>query len=379
MKTVHKIYIPLAAVCIAGMIMQSCGNATSKKQADNAATDSSAAAVTVNAFRLSKGALSDSLTIPSELIAFQDVDLYAKVSSFVKKLYVDVGSQVTTGQLLAEMEAPEMNAESDAAQSRVQALKAIYLSDKATYDRLLETSKTPGTVSPNELEIADAKQKSDYAQYQSALANAKAVNDTRDYLEIRAPFSGIITVRNVSAGAYVGPAGAGSTMPIFTLQEQKKLRLVIDVPQSSAGTLHLNDKVSFTVQSLPGQIFTAKISRLAGALDDKLRSQHIEADVENDNKILLPGMVAEVFVPLDNGSGTTFVIPKTALLNSTMGIFVIKVENGKTVWIPVSTGAANDSKVAVFGNGLQVNDTLVNNVTEEIRNGMALSGKLSVQ
>ena len=377
MRTIQKIYIPLAAACIAGFFLQSCGS-KSQKQADNGA-DSASAAVTVNAFRLSKNSLSDSLTIPSELIAYQNVDLYAKVSSFVKKLYVDVGSEVTTGQLLAEMDAPEMNAESDAAQSRVQALKAIYLSDKATYDRLLQTSKTPGTVSPNELEIADAKQKSDYAQYQSALANAKAVNDNRDYLTIRAPFSGIITARNVSAGAYVGPAGAGSTVPIFTLQEQKKLRLVIDVPQSSAGSLHLNDRVSFTVQSLPGQSFTAKVARLAGALDDKLRSQHIEADVENDSKILLPGMVAEVFVPLDNGSGTTFVIPKSALLNSTMGVYVIKVANGKTVWMPVSTGAANDTKVAVFGSGLNVNDTLVNNVTEEVRNGAPLSGKLQVQ
>ncbi|ANI90696.1 efflux transporter periplasmic adaptor subunit [Arachidicoccus ginsenosidimutans] len=379
MKSINKIYVPVFAVMLAGTALQSCGNAKSEKASD-ATTDSSSSAVTVNAFKLTQGKLSNSLTMPGELIAFQNVDIYAKVSSFVKKLYVDVGSQVSQGQLLAVMEAPEINAQLDAANSRVEAQKAIYLSDKATYDRLLETSKTPGTVSPNELEIADAKQKSDYAQYQSALAAVKEVSDNRNYLEIRAPFSGVITARNVSAGAFVATAGAGAALPIFTLQEQKKLRLVVDVPQSSAGTLHLNDKVSFTVKSLPGETFNAKVSRLAGALDSRLRSQHIEADVENDDKILLPGMVAEVSMPLSNKTNkTSFVIPKTALLNSTLGIYVIKVENGKTVWIPVATGGENDSAVAVFGNGLNENDTLVKNVTEEVRNGAELKGKLSVQ
>lgn len=374
----NKVYSAIFASCVMSVLLQSCGNAKSAKTENNGSSDSAAATInTVSAFRVQEGHLSTSLTIPGELTAFQNVDIYAKVSSFVKKLYVDVGSEVSQGQLLAVMEAPEINAQIDAASSRVESQKALYLSSKATYDRLLETSKTPGTVSPNELEISDAKQKSDYAQYLSALATVKEIHDNRNYLEIRAPFSGIVTTRNVSTGAYVGPAGAGSAMPIFTLQEQRKLRLVINVPVSAAGSLKAKDEVSFTVKSLPGQTFKAKIARLAGALDDKLRSQHIEADVTNDNKILLPGMVAEVSMPLDN-SRKAFVIPTAALLNSAKGIFVIKASENKTIWTPVVTGANTGDSVEVYGN-LHANDTLISTVTEEVRDSTDLNGSLKIQ
>ena len=183
-------------------------------------------------FVLEKGKLSTSLQIPGELLAYQQVDLYAKVNSFVKKLYVDVGSEVKKGQVLASMEAPEINSQLSGAESRLQSSEAIYIASKANYDRLLETSKTPGTISPNDLDIALASQKSDFAQLQSANAAHKEITDNRNYLEIRAPFSGVISARNVSAGAYVGPSGKGSEFPLFTLQEQERLRLAVAVPEA---------------------------------------------------------------------------------------------------------------------------------------------------
>lgn len=333
-------------------------------------------APTVSAFLLSSGNLSDTLSLPGELVAFQNVDLYAKVSSFVKRLYVDVGSQVQQGQLLAVMEAPEINAQRDGAESRVKSQEAIYLASKANYDRLLETSKTPGTVSPNDLDLANARQKSDYAQYMAAKSAVKEITDNRNYLEIRAPFAGVITTRNVSAGAYVGP-GAGA-VPMFTLQEEKKLRLVINLPESNAGVLNQNGVVKFTVKSLPGRYFEAKTSRISGALDSRLRAQHVEMDVNNDSKALLPGMIPEVKIPLHSGNAQVFVIPNSALLNSSQGVFVIKVTNGKTIWTPVSTGIKTEDKVSVYGN-LNKNDTLITNVTEEVRNGAAVDGNLVLQ
>jgi len=96
--------------------------------------------------------LSTTLQIPGELLAFQQVDLYAKENSFVKKLFVDVGSEVKAGQLLATMEAPELNSLESAAQSRLKSQEAIYIASKSNYDRLLETSKTPGTISQNDLD-----------------------------------------------------------------------------------------------------------------------------------------------------------------------------------------------------------------------------------
>ncbi|WP_084163837.1 efflux RND transporter periplasmic adaptor subunit [Olivibacter sitiensis] len=318
------------------------------------------------AFRLEKGDLNTSFRIPGELMAFQQVDIYAKVNSFVKKLYVDVGSEVQQGQLLATMEAPELNSQLAGAESRLKSQEAVYLASKATYERLLETSKTPGTISQNDLDIALSKQKSDFAQFNAAEASYREIKDNMGYLEIRAPFSGIISARNVSSGAYVGPSGKGSDLPIFTLQQQNKLRLVVTVPEVYTSYLHRDAEVSFRVKAKPNQVFKAQVSRMAGALDSRLRSQRVEMDVDNQSKVLLPGMIAEVDIPL-KGAERNFVVPSTAVLNSTQGLFVVKVVNNKAVWVPISLGRSADGKSEVFGE-LQENDHLLSVATEEVRN-----------
>ncbi|MGC4037582.1 MAG: efflux RND transporter periplasmic adaptor subunit [Chitinophagaceae bacterium] len=312
-----------------------------------------------------KGILSTSLQIPGELIAFQQVDIYAKVNSFVKKLYADVGSEVKQGQLLATMEAPEINSQLSGAESRLQSLEALYIASKANYERLLETSKTPGTISPNDLDIADAKQKSDYAQLLSAKASYKEITDNKNYLEIRAPFTGVISARNVSPGAYVGPSGKGSDMPLFVLQEQQHLRLAVSIPEAYTSYLTNKSKVDFTVRSLPSEKFSATISRRAGALDSRYRAERIEMDVINKDKRLLPGMVAEISLSL-LGRDSTFIVPKTAVVNSSEKIFVIKVDNGKAKWVTVKKGREVNDKVEVYGD-LSEKDILLKSASEEVR------------
>ncbi len=252
----------------------------------------------VEVVRATKGMLASSLQVPGELTPYQQVEIYAKENSFVKKLYVDVGSEVRQGQLLVSMEAPEINSRMSEAQSNLKSLQAIYISSKATYDRLLETSKTPGTISPNDLDQAIARVNSEKARLEGAQAAIRAVGATRNYLDIRAPFAGVITARNINPGAYVGPSGKGSETPMFVLQQQRKLRLVISVPEIYTGLLHQQDIVTFNVKSMPAHKFSAQVKRLAGALDEKLRSERLEMDVENNNKSLLPGMYAEVNIPL---------------------------------------------------------------------------------
>lgn len=322
---------------------------------------------------LQKGMLSTSLSIPGELIAFQQVDLYAKENSFVKKLYADVGTEVRTGQLLASMEAPELTSLESAAQSRLKSQEAIYIASKANYDRLLETSKTPGTVSQNDLDQALAKKNSDLAQWDAAKAQYREVADRKGYLEIRAPFSGVITTRNANPGAYVGPSGKGSEFPLYTLQEQKKLRLVIYVPEAYTGYLDKQDKVNFTVNAFPNEKFTAQVKRLAGALDLKLRSQRIEMDVANEKKRLLPGMVSSVIIPLST-KDSSFILPKTAVVSSQERVFVIKVVNGKAVWVDVKKGRESDGKLEVFGD-LAAGDAIVKTGSEEVREGSTVSLK----
>ncbi len=351
-------------------VLSGCGVSQSKP--DTHKTEA-APATAVSTFALQKGIFSANLKMPGELIAFQQVDLYAKVNSFVKKLYVDVGSTVKAGQLLAAMEAPELNSQLAGAESRLRSQEAIYLASKANYDRLHETSLTPGTVSQNDLDLAFAKQKSDYAQQEAARAAYREIADTRNYLEIRAPFGGVISARNVSAGAYVGPSGKGSELPLFTLQEQQKLRLVVAVPEAYTTYLKDRKEVAFTIRSLAGQSFKASINRLSGALDGRLRSQRVEMDVVNTDKKLLPGMVAEVNIPL-NTSDSVFIVPGSAVVNSTEKIFVIRIKDQKAEWVTIRKGREAEGKTEIFGN-LTAGDVLVEKANDEIRNGSAVTQK----
>ncbi len=318
-------------------------------------------------FPAAKQKLTADLQVPGELIAYQQVDLYAKVNSFVRKLNVDVGSEVKQGQLLATLEAPELNSQLAGARSRIQAMEAAFLASKANYDRLYQTSLTPGTVSGNDIDQAMARKNADSAQLNSSRSAYREITDTRNYLEIRAPFNGVISVRNVNPGAYVGPSGKGSDFPLFTLQEQKHLRLVISVPELYVSYFNNKVPVHFTVKAYPDKKFTGTVKRLAGALDSRLRSERVEMDVTNNDKKLLPGMVTEVIIPLPS-SDSTFVVPKTALVNSTERMFVIKVDSGKAVWVDVKNGRSQGDKVEVYG-ALREGDQLVTKASEEIRNG----------
>ncbi|HSU50355.1 MAG TPA: efflux RND transporter periplasmic adaptor subunit [Segetibacter sp.] len=314
-----------------------------------------------------KGKLSSSIQVPGELIPYQEVEIYAKENSFVKKVLVDVGSEVKQGQLLVSMEAPEINSRISEAQSNLKSLQAIYISSKATYDRLLETSKTPGTISPNDLEQAQARVNSEKARLEGAQASIRAVSATRNYLDIRAPFSGVITQRNINPGAYVGPSGKGSEMPMFVLQQQQRLRLVISVPELYTGLLRTGDAITFNVKAMPSRKFTAQVKRMAGSLDQRLRSERIEMDVVNNDKILLPGMYAEVNIPLP-AKDSTFIVPKTAVVSTSEKEFVIRVADQKAEWVDIKKGREADGKIEVYGK-LHEGDPIIKTATDEIRNG----------
>lgn len=357
MKT--KILQPTALFFAALLFLNSCN---SKKEE----TVTAEIEPKTETFLLDKEKLTTQLRLPAELTGFQQVDLYAKVSSFVKTLKVDIGSKVTKGQLLIVLEAPEISSQLAAAESRLKSMEAIYATSKSTYNRLYETSKVEGTISKNDLEMASGKKNSDYAQLQAAIAAHKEVAIMRGYLEIRAPFNGVVAARNVNLGTFVGPSGKGSDLPLLTIQEQSKLRLAVSVPELYTGYLHNGEEMSFNVKSLP-DTFTAKITRMSGALDLKLRSERVEMDVHNTKGNLLPGMVAEVLLLL-NAKDSTFVVPKSAVVNAAEGVFVIKVLNRKATRVNVKKGREIDDKIEIFGD-LNPKDKLVKIASEETKEG----------
>lgn len=326
----------------------------------------------VPTFVLSRDSMPSSLKIPAELIAYKQVDIFAKVSSYVKNLNADVGSNVKAGQLLASLEAPELVAQVAAAESKYRSQQAIFQSSDATYKRIIETSKTPGTISKNDVDIAAAKRNSDLAQLQAAKADFVASSTIRAYLTIRAPFAGVISARNVNLGAYIGSSGKGAELPIFTLQELSHLRLVISVPEAYKNYIKLNDMVRFTVKAYPNEQFSAKIARRSGVMDSQLRSEHIELDVSNTNLKLSPGMVAEATIAFSGGS-KSFIVPKTAVVNSAEGVFLVQDLHGKAVKLPVTKGRETDSLTEVFGDRLVSGTIFVKKASEEMHNGNPLN------
>jgi RND family efflux transporter MFP subunit len=268
--------------------------------------------------------------------------------------------------LLVTLEAPEINSQLEEAKSRIQQNKAVYFASKATYDRLYNTSKTPGTVSPNDLENAQAKMQSDSANVEAAKSQYREVEANLQYLQIRAPFDGVITARNINIGAYVG-AGPNATQPLLVLEDHHHLRLVISVPENFTEGLSNKDKVNFTVRELPGEKFTASVARLSGAIDERLRAEQLEMDIYNNDNKLLPNMYADVNIPIPVRD-SSLLIPKTALEISTEKVFVIEVINNHAKWVDVQKGLQTKDLTEIYGN-LKPGDQVVKVATDEIRDG----------
>jgi RND family efflux transporter MFP subunit len=291
--------------------------------------------------------------LEGELTPYEGVAIYARANGFISKVLVDRGSHVKEGELLITLVAPELGAQRAEAQARLSG-------DQATYERLKAASATPGAVAGHEVEIASAVVQADRAKVESLQA-------VEQYLAITAPFSGVITERNVHPGALVGPQ-AGSTPPLLRLEQVAKLRLVAPVPESLVGAITEGAQVTFTVRAFPGTKFTGVTKRVSGSIDVKSRSMPVEMDVDNADKRLAPGMFADVLWPVKRSTASLFV-PPSAIVQSTESTFVVRLKDGAVERVPVQRGAAQGDLVEVFG-GLQEGDTIVKRGTDELRPGM---------
>lgn len=322
-------------------------------------------------------ALEKTITIPGDLTPYQGVNLHAKVSGFVESVAVDRGSWVKRGQVLARLSAPELRAQRAEAEAKVQAVRAQQaeaqakmVSAQSTYDRLLAASKTPGVVAGNDVEVAGRTHEALRAQVEAlkssgaaAEAALKAVTELEAYLEIDAPFDGVITERNVHPGSLVSQ----STGPMLRVEQITRLRLTVPVPEAYVGAIMRGAKVEFKVSAFPDQTFQGVIARPAHSLDMKTRSMLVELDVTNPKQVLAPGMFAEVQWPISRGQASLFV-PTTAVVRTSERQFVVRVRNGVAEWVDVRRGQVNGNVIEVFGD-LREGDVVVRRGNDEIRPG----------
>ncbi len=324
--------------------------------------------------------LDQTTTIPGELEPYQLVDIHAKVTGFVETVHVDRGSFVKAGELLAEMSAPELEAQRAEAQARIPAVIAQRIESEArlsaaesTYQRLAEAAKTPGAVAANDVFLAEKAVDAERARGESLdktvaayEASVRALEEIEKYLKVTAPFSGVITKRQAHAGALAGPQG-NAGMPLFTLAQVSRLRVVVAVPEGFRQSIRPGQRVDFSVAAFPTEAFSGVVARPAYAVDPKTRTMPVELDFENPATKLTPGMYAEVMWPIRRSAETLFV-PPTAIKATTERIFVIRIADGKAEWVNVRRGITEDALSEVFGD-LAAGDRIVLRATDEIRPG----------
>lgn len=333
--------------------------------------------------------MTKTVTLTAEFIPFQEVDVMAKISGYVQKINVDVGDVVRQGQVLAVLESPEMRddlvragasiernkAELRRASDEVARAQSGYDMTHLTYGRLSNVMKTqPGLVAQQEVDDAQAKDQiaaSQLAAAKSALSTAEEqikiseADQTKsrtmlDYTKVLAPFDGVVTKRYADTGSMIqaGTSSRSQALPIVRISENQLLRLVLPVPESDAGMVKPGRDVDVKVPSLD-KVLKARVSRIADKVDTSTRTMHVEVDIPNANKALIPGMYAEVTVDLARDP-TAIAVPVAALKSAADGRRSVTVvdPNGTVEIRNVDTGIESSQWVQIV-HGVQEGERVV--------------------
>ena len=372
------------ALCAALGLVSSCGR-------DDAASAKAAppeSGPKVQVVKVVSQKLAMTVHLPGEIQPYEDVAVFPKVTGFVKSITVDRGSHVKAGELIARLEAPELVAQRSEAQSKLQAAQAQLAaaeakvaSDQGTYGHLKAAATTPGVVAGNDLLVAEKALEADRAQLKGQQENVSAaqqalqsVAQTEAYLQVKAPFDGIVTERNVHPGALVGPAGGpGVAIPMVRIETLSRLRVVVPVPETYAAGVPEGTKVEFTVPAFPGRTFSGKIARIAHSVDVKTRTMPVELEVANVKGELSPGTFSDVIWPVRRSYSTLFV-PTSSVANTLERVFVVRIRDGKTEWVDVKTGVIAEKLTEIFGD-LHEGDIVAVRGTDELRPGTQVSAQ----
>lgn len=310
-----------------------------------------------------RGGVATVIKLPAQLAAYQEVSIFPKVNGYVKNVLVDVGTRVAQGSVLMLLEAPELEQAVLQAKEKYAKAKADYSIDKEHYQRLVEASKTAGAISSLDISTVKAKMEADSSVSNAEKANWQMQQTMLGYLKVTAPFSGVITERNVHPGALV--SAASKDKPMLELKQIEHLRLQVDIPEGITSALRNKDTVSFYVSALRGRRMTGFISRRSMNVNAQYRSERMEIDVPNANGILAPGMYADVNL-YSKGNAEAMWVPMSAVVTSTERKYVLISENGKIRKMDVSTGNETTDKVEIYGN-VQVGTKVIKNANDEIK------------
>lgn len=374
------LYLVVAVLCIVACVLF----LSLRPAKSPAAAPRSAAAVVA----VTRGHLDSKLTVAGQFEAYQEVDLHAKVSGYIRSIKVDIGDRVREGEVLANLEIPELQDQLEGAQAEVRhsqseivraqseivSAKANYTALHAAYTRLLQASQQrPGLIAEQELDDAYSKDQESKAQIEVAKsslnsmeqqlgisrADSHRVQTLANYEQIISPFTGVVTMRYADTGSLIqaGTSSDTQSMPVVRVAQSDLLRLRMPVPENDVPYIHLGGEVQIKVNAT-GKTFTGKIVRFSRALDTNTRTMLTEVDVPNPDLVLSPGMYAETNIQLQQ-KNDTLILPAEAVVQNGNRAYVLVVDPTNHVEKrTVSLGIETANKTEILS-GLQNGERVI--------------------
>ena len=370
------------------------------KQADTAVI------ATASVAPVTREDLSSTLTVAGEFQPYQEVELHAKVSGYIRRISVDIGDRVKSGQVIATLEVPELNAQVAAsqaeirhsqseiarAQNEVTLAEANHAASHAAYTRLSEASKSrPGLIAEQELDDARAKDQDGEAKIdvaKSALEAAKEqlgiskadnqrVQSLEDYSVVTAPFTGVVTMRYADVGSLIqaGTASNTQSMPVVKVAQSDLLRLRMPVPEEDVPFIRIGSDVQIKLQAT-GKIISGKIVRFTRELATSTRTMLAEVDVPNPDLTLSAGMTAETTIVLQDQKNV-LTVPARAVIKGDGQAYVLIVDkDNKVQKVPVTLGIQGSDRIEIT-QGLAEHQTVIVSGQENYQNGQLVRPQLS--
>jgi RND family efflux transporter MFP subunit len=353
----------LIGLCVA--VLLAAWGILSRLMARNALEQQAAEAAIVNVAIVnpSRGPASDTLVLPGAVQAFYEAPIYARTNGYLLKWYTDIGASVKKGQLLAEIDTPEVDQQLRQAKADLATAQANYELARITNERwqgLLKTQSVSQQDADERAGDAAAKQ----AALQAAVANVARLEDLESFKRVVAPFDGVVTQRNTDIGALIN-AGETPGNALFRVADTHRLRIYVSVPQAYAGGVQSGMQALLIFADHPGRQFTAEVASTARALDASSRTLQVELQIDNSRGELFPGSYADVHFTFP-GSTTTLRVPVNTVLFRAQGLLVAVLDSHNHVHLRrITEGRDFGTQIEVLS-GLEPADRLILNPPDSI-------------
>jgi RND family efflux transporter MFP subunit len=305
------------------------------------------------------------LVLPGNTQPLTDAPIFARTSGYLKSWTSDIGTRVKAGQVLAEIDAPEVDHQLQQAKADLDTAKSNLALAEITADRMVNLVKQ-GAVARQDADNVVGDRNSKKSIVDSSIANVKRLEDLQTYEKIYAPFDGVITARNTDVGALIDATGTGKEL--FHLAATNRLRIFINVPEENEQAAKTGATATLTLNEFPGRTFKGTIVRNASSIDPVSRTLLVEVDVDNPTGELLPGAYVAVHIKLAGATVTALTVPVNTLLFRSEGLRAAVFRNGKAELIPIQVGRDFGDSLEVVS-GLRPNDQLILNPPDSLVSG----------